>query len=181
MWLWPRRSLWRSVQYLSKRILRLKATPHAVAAGVASGIFASFFPLGVHFIVAAVVCYLVAGNLVAAALGTALGNPLTAPVLWGASYQTGKLVLNRHAVHGPPAHLSDMLHNLSFAELWKPILEPMTIGASLLGLLFGLVFYFVTRWGMTAFRARRRRRIEALQASRRDATRALGPVGHPAE
>ena len=31
-YLWPRRSFSRSLQYFSKRILRLKATPHAVAA-----------------------------------------------------------------------------------------------------------------------------------------------------
>ena len=33
--LWPRRSFTRSVQYLVKRVLRLTATPHAIAAGVA--------------------------------------------------------------------------------------------------------------------------------------------------
>ena len=70
IWFWPRRSFWRSAKYFSKRILRLRATPHAIAAGVAAGVFASFFPLGVHFIIAAAVAWLFAGNLVAAALGT---------------------------------------------------------------------------------------------------------------
>ena len=32
--MWPRRSLSRSLQYFWKRILRLRATPHAIAAGV---------------------------------------------------------------------------------------------------------------------------------------------------
>ena len=87
--LWPRRSFTRSAKYYSKRILRLNATPHAVGAGVAAGVFASFFPLGFHFIIAGLVAWLIAGNLVAAALGTAFGNPLTFPFLWGASYETG--------------------------------------------------------------------------------------------
>ena len=93
-YLWPRRSFSRSFQYLSKRILRLKATPHAVAAGVAAGVFASFFPVGFHFVIAFVLCWVIAGNLVAAALGAVFfGNPLTFPILWGASWETGKLIL----------------------------------------------------------------------------------------
>lgn len=170
VWLWPRRSFSRSLQYFSKRILRLNATPHAVAAGVGAGIFASFFPLGMHFVIAAIVCWLIAGNLVAALLGAAVGgNPLTVPLLWGASWETGRLVLHKHLTHGPPAHLGAMLHNLSFAQLWGPILKPMTIGAGLLGLVFGLLFYALTRWAMAAFRERRRRRL-AERTRRRQAS-----------
>lgn len=162
-YLWPRRSFSRSLQYFSKRILRLKATPHAVAAGVAAGVFASFFPVGFHFIIAALLCWVIAGNLVAAALGAVFfGNPLTFPLLW----ETGKLILHdRLPTHGPPAHLGEMLHNLSFAQLWKPVLEPMLIGAVPLGLAFGLLFYALTRWGMNAFREQRRKRL-AERASR---------------
>ncbi|RWH71361.1 DUF2062 domain-containing protein [Mesorhizobium sp.] len=160
-YLWPRRSFSRSVQYFSKRILRLKSTPHSVAAGVAAGVFASFFPLGVHFVVAAVLCWVIAGNLVAAALGAVFfGNPLTAPLLWGASWEIGKLILREHLPrHGPPEHLGEMMHKLSFDKLWQPVLEPMLIGAVLLGLVFGLLFYGVTRWGMTVFREQRRKRM----------------------
>jgi uncharacterized protein (DUF2062 family) len=160
-WLWPRRSFSRSLQYFSKRILRLKATPHAVAAGVAAGVFASFFPVGFHFVIAAVLCWVIAGNLVAAALGAVFfGNPLTFPLLWGASWETGKLMLrDRLPAHGPPAHLGAMMKHLSFAQLWEPVLKPMIIGAIPLGLAFGLVFYVVTRWGMTVFREQRRKRL----------------------
>lgn len=149
------------MQYFSKRILRLKATPHSVAAGVAAGVFASFFPLGVHFVVAAVLCWMIAGNLVAAALGAVFfGNPLTSPLLWGASWEIGKLILReRLPRHGPPEHLGEMMHKLSFDKLWHPVLEPMLIGAVLLGLIFGLLFYGVTRWGMTVFREQRRKRM----------------------
>ncbi|MFE0013871.1 DUF2062 domain-containing protein [Mesorhizobium sp. NPDC059054] len=167
VWLWPRRSLSRSLRYYAKRVVRLKATPHAVAAGVAAGVFASFFPLGLHFVVAAAVCWLVAGNLVAAAIGTALGNPLTMPFLWGASWETGKLILHEHLPHKRvPQHLGAMMEHLSLSQLWEPVLKPMTIGAVPLGLLTGCVAYGLTRWGMTAFRERRRRRL-AERAARR--------------
>jgi uncharacterized protein (DUF2062 family) len=183
VWLWPRRSFSRSLLYFTKRVLRLNASPHAVAAGVAAGVFASFFPLGVHFIIAAIISWLIAGNLVAAAIGTTLGNPLTFPLLWGASYETGKIILHHHVPHhGPPASLATMLHDLSFAQLWGPILKPMTVGAIPLGLVFGLLFYGLTRWGMTVFREQRRRRLaeKAARGGRRRMRSANG-LGTPAE
>lgn len=181
VWLWPRRSFSRSIQYFSKRILRLQASPHAVAAGVAAGVFASFFPLGFHFIIAVAVSWLIAGNLVAAALGTALGNPLTFPLLWGASWETGKLILHEHLPkNGPPAHLGDMLHNLSFAQLWGPVLKPMAIGAVPLGLLFGAIAYGLTRWGMSVFREQRRRRLAEKAERNRSSATPNGSIGSAA-
>lgn len=176
VWLWPRRSFSRSLQYFSKRILRLNATPHAVAAGVGAGIFASFFPLGFHFVIATVACWLIAGNVVAALLAAAVGgNPLTAPVLWGVSWETGKLILHRHLpAHGMP-NLGAMMEHLSFHTLWKPILEPMAVGAVPLGIAFGVVFYGLARWGMNVFRKQRRRRIEERNAQRRAA---IDHAGH---
>lgn len=179
MWLWPRRSFSRSLQYFSKRILRLNATPHAVAAGVGAGVFASFFPLGMHFVIAAIACWLIAGNLVAAVLAAAVGgNPLTVPFLWGASWETGKLILHRHLpAHGTPANLGSMMEHMSFARLWRPVLEPLAVGAVPLGILFGLLFYALTRWAMGVFRAQRLRRIEERSARRRAAKPSIHGIG----
>jgi uncharacterized protein (DUF2062 family) len=166
---WPRRSFSRSARYYSKRILRLNASPHSVGAGVAAGVFASFFPLGFHFIIAGLVAWLIAGNLVAAALGTAFGNPVTFPFLWGASYETGKLILHEGLPSdGPPAKLGYMLHHLDFSHLWEPILKPMAVGAVPLGMACGILAYFVTRWAMSAFREQRRMRL-AERAARHGA------------
>lgn len=160
-YMWPRRSFSRSLQYFSKRILRLNATPHAVAAGVAAGVFASFFPVGFHFAITAIVCWLIAGNMVAGGLGTfVFGNPLTFPLVVGASWETGKMILNvQLRSYGPPAHLSKMLETLSISKLWDPVLKPMLYGAVPLGLFFGLLFYGITRYGMTAVHEQRRKRL----------------------
>lgn len=159
VYMWPRRSFSRSFQYVSKRILRLNATPTAVAAGVAAGVFASFFPLGSHFAIAAIVCWLISGNMVAAGLGTfVFGNPLTLPFVVGATWETGKIMLHGHTQsHERPAHLSEMLQTLSISQLWAPVLKPMLCGAVPLGLIFGLLFYGITRYGMTVFREQRRK------------------------
>ncbi len=51
--LWPRKGFLRPLRYLTMRILRLTASPHAVAVGVAAGVFVSWTPfIGVHFVMA---------------------------------------------------------------------------------------------------------------------------------
>lgn len=61
--------------------------------------------------------------------------------------------------HERPIHLSEMLRTLSISQLWAPVLKPMLFGAVPLGLIFGLLFYGITRYGMTAFREQRRKRL----------------------
>ncbi|MEL7229045.1 MAG: DUF2062 domain-containing protein, partial [Pseudomonadota bacterium] len=104
VWVWPRRSWMRSGQYVTKRILRLTATPYAVSAGVAAGAFTSFTPfMGFHFFLAALLAWLIRGNLIASALGTFVGNPLTFPLIWAATYKVGHFVLQTdfHATEAP--------------------------------------------------------------------------------
>lgn len=173
--IWPRRSFWRSAQYFTKRILRLTATPHAIAAGVAAGVFASFTPfLGFHFFIAALLAWCLGGNLVASAIGTAVGNPLTFPLIWGATYETGRLILlGGEQAQLAPVHIGRMLRHLEFSQLWQPLIKPMTVGSLPLGLLFAVAFYVLTRWGLVAFREQRRRRL-AERARRRAHRQALG-------
>ncbi|MBL0936907.1 MAG: DUF2062 domain-containing protein [Rhizobiaceae bacterium] len=158
---WPRRSFARSARYFSKRVLRLTATPHAVAAGVAAGAFASFLPyLGFHFVIAGVLAWLLRGNLIASALGTAVGNPITFPFIWGCSLGLGRYVLDgSEPGQLKPLELGRVLWELDFALLWQPFLKPMTVGGAMLGALCGLILYLVTYWAVGVFREQRRRRL----------------------
>ncbi|WP_187970308.1 DUF2062 domain-containing protein [Aquibium microcysteis] len=167
--LWPRRSFWRSAQYFAKRVLRLTATPHAIAAGVAAGVFVSFLPfIGLHFILAAALAWLMAGNLIASAFGTAIGNPITFPIIWATSYKLGCAILGAKATHGDaPIQLGKLLERLEFGQLWDPLLKPMTVGGFPIGLAFAIVFYVLTRWGVAAFR--RQRQLRLLERARRRA------------
>ena len=174
---WPRRSWSRSMQYFKKRVMRLSASPHAIAAGVAAGIFASFTPfVGFHFFLSFVVAFLVAGNMLAAALGTAVGNPLTFPFIWAASFEVGRKVLGGGQGHLPTsehlaqADMSAGFLSQSFDKIW-PVIIPMVVGGAVLGLIAGLVAYFITRYAVAAYqRARRNRfqqRSQALRAGQR--------------
>jgi uncharacterized protein (DUF2062 family) len=158
---WPRTSFRRSIQYLVKRVLRLTATPHAIAAGVAAGTFASFTPfIGFHFVIAFALAYIIAGNMAAAAFGTAVGNPLTFPFIWSATFELGHLIQHglRPETSVPMALIRNLMH-LDIRHLWRPLLEPMLIGSLPIGICAALVAYGLTRWGTTTFQHRRRNRL----------------------
>lgn len=163
VFLWPRRSFTRSFQYFIKRVLRLTATPHAVAAGVAAGVFASWTPfLGFHFVIAIVLAYILAGNVIAAAIGTAFGNPLSFPFIWTATYKVGIFILGGHYLErAGEINLFLLFRRLDVSQLWDPILKPMLTGAIPLGIPTAIAFYIATFWSVRAFRERRRTRLAA--------------------
>ncbi|MGJ8569870.1 MAG: DUF2062 domain-containing protein [Hoeflea sp.] len=178
--LWPRRSFGRSFQYFIKRVLRLTATPHAIAAGVAAGVFASWTPLlGFHFILAFALSYVLAGNMVAAALGTTFGNPLSFPFIWTLTIKIGNMLIGvETGAHQKHVNLEGLLRHLDVKQLWDPVLKPMLIGAIPPGVITGIIAYILTYWGVRAFQTRRKSRLAArakvrlqeLAAKRKDRT-----------
>ena len=164
VWMMPRRNYARSFRYYWKRMLRIKATPHAIAAGVAAGAFASFTPfMGLHFILAFVLAWLLAGNMIAAALGTAVGNPLTFPAIWAATHGAGTAILGmaKAGASPKPVNVGSLLHNGEILAIWDPILKPMLIGGVPLGLLVAAFLYVLTRVAVTAFQSRRSMHFES--------------------
>lgn len=161
---WPRRSFVRSFKYGGKRVLRITASPHAVAAGLAVGVFSAFTPFfGFHLIIAIVLAYFLAGNIAAAALGTTLANPLTLPFIWGSTYELGRFVISGDIESAPPLHLGHALQTMKFGEVWTPLLKPMLFGSTILGAVFAVIAYFATRFAVKAFRRRRLERLAAKQ------------------
>ncbi|WP_245495725.1 DUF2062 domain-containing protein [Rhizobium ruizarguesonis] len=129
----------------------MKATPHAVAAGVAAGVAVSCTPfLGFHFIMAFCLAFILRGNMIAAALGTGFGNPLTFPLIFAAAYRIGIFLLGRAPERVGEANLFTLLGHLDFAPLWHPILKPILVGGLPLAALCGAVFYVLTWQGAFA-------------------------------
>ncbi len=163
---WPRHSWARSTRYFGKRVLRLTATPNAVALGFAAGAFASFTPLiGFHFLTAFGLAFLLRGNLIAAALGTSIGNPLTFPFIWALTFKIGQWILHgRPPPRADPHHVHQQFqHGLfekSFDALW-PMLKPMFIGAVPLGLIVASVSYVIVYKSVEVYQRRRRNKIAA--------------------
>lgn len=160
--IWPRRSWGRSGRYVVYRLRRLSATPHAIALGFSAGAFAAVTPyVGTHIAMAALVAWAVGGSIVASLLGTFLGNPLTYPFFWFASYKIGNVLLG---TQGARQNI-DLTHGIfqsSFEQLW-PILKPMTLGCIPVGLAIAAACYFLVRPMVEAYQRRRRRGLLSRQ------------------
>jgi len=162
--LWPRHSFGRSLRYVAKRVLRLRATPHAIAIGVAAGVFAAFNPfLGLHTVMAMAIAWVLSGNLIAAALSTWFGNPLTYPFIWAGTWEIGALVLGHPPHQAPAGHESFAFSLARVGELWDPLLKPMLIGSLPAGLVAAGIAYAVTRKAAAAFISEREERLAARQ------------------
>ena len=163
---WPQKSYLRSLRYYGKRILRIRATPNALAGGFAVGIFAAFSPaLGLHIVLALVLAWAVGGNLIAAALGTAAGNPLTFPFIVAGEYKIGTTLFGGEGeLHVPLHTIGAKLMHLDFGAMWQPVLKPLLAGSILLGAAFAVLAYVAVLKSSTAVAARRHERSEARKA-----------------
>ena len=168
--LWPRRSWTRSSRYVVYRLRRLSDTPHAVALGFAIGVFTAVTPfLGTHMVVAALLAWVIGGSVVAALLGTFVGNPLTYPLFWYSTYEVGNLML-RGEVSERSIDLSGGIFQKSLEQLW-PILKPMTLGSMPVGLALAALSYVLVKPMVEAYKHRRRRELQLRSESEALGTR----------
>lgn len=115
---YPRGGFRRAAQYVTHRLRRLPDEPHRIARGVFAGVFVSFTPLfGFHFLSAALLAWVMRGNIIAALLATFVGNPLTTPIIAITSVELG------HRMLGIDAPMDVMSIIAAFAnagsELWN--------------------------------------------------------------
>ncbi len=196
----PARGWRRGVEYLGHRVRRLPDTPHRIALGFSCGVLSSFTPFfGLHIVLAAVVARFLRCNIVAALIGTAVGNPLTFPLIATMALGLGRKVLG-YGVSGEDYHrLSDAFAEafvairgglLSLVGLGEAhwgklipffhyIIWPYFVGGFVPGLIAAVASYYVVRPIVGAYQARRRARVLerahqrlAARRSQADATRA---------
>lgn len=165
--IWPKMGLNRAWRYLVHRMARMKASPHAIALGFAAGAFASFTPfVGLHFILAGLIAFALRSSILASAIGTAVGNPLTFPFIWLSTYNVGAALLGREAkgevLLDLPAAPESAINAgmMDFAERLfqriEPVFLPMLIGGTLLGLACAAACYFIVRLSVDRFKQRRK-------------------------
>jgi uncharacterized protein (DUF2062 family) len=158
---WPEIGFQRAAKYMGHKVNRIKGSPHAIALGFAAGAFASFTPaVGFHFILAAIIAWVLGANILASAIGTSVGNPLTFPFIWISTHNLGSALLgvqgrNDISLTGPEGGLALMFAHpgMFFAELWaglEPVFWPMFIGSIPTGVgLWCVVLFFAQAHGAT--------------------------------
>ena len=87
----------RIIKLQKYKITKIKDFPESVAVGMAWGVAVSFTPLlGFHLIICYLGTWLMKGNLIAATVGTIIGNPWTFPFIFYLDYKIGTTIfLNR--------------------------------------------------------------------------------------
>lgn len=135
-------------KYYWLRVLRLRDTPSQIARGVVAGVVVCFTPLPItHIVQAAVVAWVVRGNILAALIASWAGNPWTYPLMWAAAYHTG------HAVYGVMGWtMMQVPTTLSWGEFWDllvnhpyDVMVPWVVGGYVVAILVSPILYYTIR------------------------------------
>ena len=139
---------------MKHRLARIDGTPYAIAAGFATGAAISFTPfVGLHIILAAIIAWIVRGNILTSAIGTAVGNPWTFPFIWAATYNLGINILCGDAADDLVEQLDRMFGNFTIVDLVNdplnalgPFLETIFFPMLLGGIIIGASLWFFIYW-----------------------------------
>ncbi len=144
--LWPKIGWVRFGYYLFWRLMRISSSPHDVAAGAAVGIAVSFTPLlGMHFLLATLVAFVARGNVLAAIIGTFVGNPLTFPLFWGISYQAGAVLESYYELPRLSYFADSLVLRNSNAVFWGSLPTALLVFVVLYPVFYAAVASFQSR------------------------------------
>lgn len=151
----PRKGILRGIDYIRKRLHRLPDSPHRIALGFACGALASFTPFfGFHIVLAAALAWLIGGNLLAAAFGTIVGNPLSFPFVAAAALELGWWMLGDKPLKPVDGFsVSWLFDNID------AIFLPYLVGGILPGLVTAAISYWLIGPVVAAYQERRRNRL----------------------
>ena len=158
----------RILKYWTFKLKRLQGSPYAIACGFACGAAVSFTPfIGFHFILAAVLAWVLRGNIIASAIGTAVGNPWTFPFIWAGIMWIGTWILGYERGQELP-------QELTFGAIFEQpgtVLLPMLVGGLPVSVVVWILIYFPIRRVVGNYQhhrqARRLRRRRVLEEQRR--------------
>lgn len=180
----------RAANYLGHRVRRLPDSPHRIAIGIACGVFVSFSPFfGLHFFYAAGLAYIFRGNVLAALIGTGMGNPLTFPAIVSSSLWLGNRLVGGKGETLGFARIQQAFLD-AFAGLWHSfksifgyghnelyrmdsffyhVFFPYFVGGAIVGLIVAIACYFIALPLIKRYQIRRRERLMVRARARRKA------------
>ncbi len=180
--LWPRKGWLRPFYYVKHRLTRLPDSPHRIARGIFAGVCVTFSPFfGLHFLLAAVLAWIMRGNILAALLATFVGNPFTFPVIAALSLRCGHTILGQPPIEEMDEgkfrlfldSLSSLYRNITSLFTGTPadwhhvyafyldVFQPYMVGGVFTGLLFGWLGYYLSLPMVKAYQKRRKSKLKA--------------------
>lgn len=166
------RLLFRFKRLLLHHVLHADDTPHAIALGVAIATVIAFLPLvGIQTAIAIGVAAIFRANKAVCVPIVWITNPLTLVPIYGACLALGRSLISTSDSGGEVAVLAALdaqpfTWDLLELEWWKSLFIKLVdlglelwIGCALVGVTLGALSYVLSRWGVVAYRDRRRRRL----------------------
>lgn len=146
--MWRRFGLIRQLKLSILKFIRLRGSPDEIAKGVALGIFIGMTPtLGLQMPLAVFFAFLFKENKLAAALGVWITNPVTAPVIYGLQYESGRLLLGL-----PRVGLPELTYE-SLKAMGGEVLLPLCLGSLIFGIACSALSYALTLRAVPLFKA----------------------------
>ena len=129
----------RLIKFLKIKIFRIKDFPESVAIGLAWGTSVSFTPLlGLHLIICYLGTWVMRGNLIAATVGTIVGNPWTFPFFFFLDYKIGLFFFDNF--------IRDYEFNAKFfIENFEKLFYPTLIGSLPIAIIVWFITYYISK------------------------------------
>jgi len=180
--LYPKTGWKRAFSYMYYRIRRLPDTPHKIALGFAVGAFVCFTPFfGLHFFAAALIAWILRGNVLASLIGTFIGNPLTFPIIATVSYRLGLWIMDYSREETAWTKIRDGFSDAGSAlwantkslfgygpstwdgivDFFNTVMVPYLVGGVGPGLVTAIIVYFASKPAIRVYQNRRKGRILA--------------------
>lgn len=154
---WPKMGWRRAYRYLLYRIGRLPGSGATIAGGFAWGAAMSFTPfIGLHIILSVFVAWIFRCSIVAAVLGTLVGNPWTFPFIWIWLYKAGVYMgFGQTGIDAEAMNFSALFSKITDAALsgdWVylgenalPVLKPMLMASIPSAIIVWVIFFLLLK------------------------------------
>jgi uncharacterized protein (DUF2062 family) len=176
--LWPRGGWTRAFHYVKHRVRRLPDSPERIARGIWAGVFTTFTPFyTLHFVIAALISWVLRGNIVASLMATFFGNPLTYVPIGIASLSTGHWLLGTEMEEGEHRSFGGKFADAGYDEtadwhglsvFYDEVFFPYMIGGIIPGVICASICYYLAVPVIRAYQKRRKgaikSKLEALKA-----------------
>lgn len=157
-------------RFLALKVLHTDDPPHAIALGVAVGVFVGFLPLvGFQTVIAIAVAALLGANKIVCVPLVWITNPVTMfPIYYGCLRLGQAITPWRTSTTDDVKRLVDLANEGSLldAAFWGKLVSflgsvgvELWVGCIIVALAFGIPAYFATRSSVTSYRERRRQKL----------------------
>lgn len=146
----------RAIRYNYLKIMRLKASTHAIALGLAIGIFVGFLPIiPFQTVVALALAFVLRGSKIPAAVGTWISNPVNLIPFYTMLYYVGRWVMPMEA---PELDFSNLALESMIQQGWGLVVVMFT-GGVVLGIPGAFITYVLTFRAVNRYRQQRMIRL----------------------